>query len=245
MGVFYSKLKRAILVTGLGMAFLLVPSSARASSSEPVAANETLVRYFMELALSSQSFVADGWGNRMMIGDESSIEKVAKGLMAEFLASVSSQLVEIRKSLVQVHEVRASWGSGAASDGQSTRELEKAWREALERLAKQSSKLRKDLSFPLVAFKSKVEDEVIVPEQASTGAYEEEVAEMRATFNELVQRINVAFFTGEQTVNVQQLTDDNELQLLHRLEILAKELSKNELPPVGVGTGVAAVSAMR
>lgn len=237
MGVFCAKSRRTVLGTGCCFLFLLMPVPAWASSSEPVAGNETLVRYFVNLAVSSQSFVADGWGNRMRIGDESSIEKVAKGLMAQFLTNVSSQVAEIRKSLVEVHEMRASWGRGVSNDVQAARNIEDGWRDSLERLARQSSRLRKELSFPLAAFKSKIDDEMTAPEPVSTGAYEERLTELRKTFNEVVDRINVSFFAPEQTVNVRQLTDENVLQLLHRLELLARTLSKTKLPSGGTERG--------
>lgn len=201
-------------------------TSVHSESIETGLQNPVLRAHFRSYLLNATSGQGGGRGRGRgptYRFDLNTLERNVDRLAFHFLMEVSEKVADLKHTYTEVVTLRESlirseFGSKMHS------KLLTDWKERFDDLEDRADDLKDTISRVLPWVKSKTDFKPELDITPGNPAFEREVAYIGDQINQAEQRIRDFFFTPTHTVTVTQLTEDNVLIQLFRVEKLSKKI---------------------
>jgi hypothetical protein len=211
----FRKIFLTISLVGLQSVHLLPLDEVNTTRQNPI-----LREYFRE-RVTANTIVLPSWNRRPRPAFSTPlVERRIDYLIAEFLKKLKENRILLRthledylteRQLLANAENYSQWNAGLTSLESSLKKIEDL-----------SKRLRKDLSFPLVALKSKSDFEAKLTEVSLGSVFEVETSFLKREITLADSKISEYFFTPKNTISVQALSSDTMMSHLHKVQKMAQ-----------------------
>ena len=201
-------------------AFLISPAY---SESIEYGLQNPLLRAHFRARIINMASTPGSFGGRGYKIDLRSLERDVDRLATHYLRELDKKIAALRHSYDEVATLRQALLT-TEEDLQTRRRLLRDWRERFDDLEDSADDLKDAVRMVLPWVKGKTDFNPELLITADNPAFETEIAYIGTQIEQAEKRIREFFFTPNHTVTVTELSGDNMLIRLFRVEKLSKEI---------------------